>query len=99
MEMKTKKHENIALFITTAMLGVFVAILIYWVVAGYDNEGAKLTLEKAGYTEIETHGRAWFACGRDDFFSTKFTAKNTNDVLIDGAVCRGLFWKAATVRF
>jgi len=56
------------------------------------------TLQKAGFTEIESTGYALFACSEDDTFKTKFTAVNQNGEHIDGAVCCGLF-KNCTIRF
>lgn len=55
-------------------------------------------LSKDGYTNIETHGHAFFACGKDDSFATKFTATSPVGNKVSGAVCSGWF-KGKTVRF
>ena len=56
------------------------------------------TLTEQGYTNIETHGHAWFACSEDDVFATKFTATSPSGHRVEGAVCKGWF-KGATIRF
>lgn len=55
-------------------------------------------LTPMGYTEIRTHGHAFFACSEEDLFATKFTAKAPNGDRVKGAVCCGAF-KNCTVRW
>lgn len=64
-----------------------------------DAPTAKRTLEKAGYTDIQTTGHKFFTCGEDDTFSTGFRAKNPRGDTVEGAVCSGLLFKGATIRF
>jgi hypothetical protein len=59
---------------------------------------ARETLEKSGFTHIETHGYGWFRCAESDLFSTNFTAKNPAGAEVEGVVCCGIF-KSCTVRF
>jgi len=56
------------------------------------------TLHKAGFTQITTGGYAFFTCGDDYTFSTKFSAKNPNKEWVDGAVCCGIL-KGCTIKF
>jgi len=56
------------------------------------------TLTEQGYTNIETHGHAWFACSQDDVFKTKFTATSPSGHKVKGAVCKG-WLKGSTIRF
>lgn len=60
---------------------------------------AQRALSNAGYTDIQAGGYDWFACGKDDFYSTKFTAKNPAGQPVNGVVCSGLLFKSATIRF
>ena len=59
---------------------------------------SKQAAEKAGFTDVEAGGYAWFACGKDDEFATKFRGTNVNGQRVEGAVCCGLM-KNCTVRF
>lgn len=61
-------------------------------------ERAGETLQKAGYTKIETRGYGWFACDGNDRFSTLFSAVNPLGKRVEGVVCCG-FFKACTIRF
>lgn len=60
---------------------------------------AKKALSAMGFTEIRTDGYKWFACSDDDFYHTKFTAKNPSGQVVSGVVCTGFFFKSSTVRF
>lgn len=62
-------------------------------------EDARRALTGAGYSNIETHGYDFFACGQDDFYHTKFSATNPQGKRVDGVVCSGLLFKSATIRF
>jgi hypothetical protein len=59
----------------------------------------KKLLEAQGYTDIQTHGYDFFACGKDDETATEFSAKSPNGTAVKGAVCAGWFFKGATIRF
>ncbi|MEB3755108.1 hypothetical protein [Acinetobacter sp. MD2(2019)] len=61
------------------------------------NDAAK-ALQANGFTNIQTHGRAFFSCSEDDTFATKFTAKNSAGKTVTGAVCSG-WLKGATIRY
>ena len=63
-----------------------------------DPKEATRVLTMNGYTNISYTGYSWFACSKEDFYHTGFTAKlNGNDV--EGTVCEGLLFKASTIRF
>ena len=54
-------------------------------------------LRGAGYTDISTDGYAFFSCGKDDAFATKFTATGPTGQKVTGAVCSG-WLKGSTIR-
>lgn len=56
-------------------------------------------LEGAGFTEIQIGGYDVLGCSEDDFFHTKFTAKNPAGKIVSGTVCSGVLFKNATIRF
>lgn len=65
-----------------------------------DQSGTKALLLNQGYTNIDTSGGySWFACSKDDFFATEFTAKNPAGNIVSGTVCEGLLFKGSTIRF
>lgn len=57
------------------------------------------TLKAQGFSDIETTGYYWFGCGKDDFYSTGFKAKNPKGKNVEGVVCCGMFMKGCTTRF
>jgi hypothetical protein len=61
------------------------------------HDDAVKALTEAGYTNIETHGHAWFACGKDDSFATSFTAIGPTGQKVSGSVCSG-WLKGKTIR-
>lgn len=61
-------------------------------------DDSRRALESSGYSDIEVGGYAWLSCGKDDSFSTRFTAKNPAGQTVSGAVCCG-WLKSCTVRF
>lgn len=68
-------------------------------VACTDSKGAVQAIENSGLQPVSTDGYAFFGCGKDDQFHTKFTAKRTSDgKIVTGVVCKG-FLKGSTVRF
>lgn len=76
------------------------AIAASVLLSGCDNpNAARRALEKAGFSDIKAGGYDWFACGQDDFYSTRFCAINSVGVRVCGTVCSGLIMKGATVRF
>jgi len=66
-----------------------------------DPSRARITLEKAGFTEIQTTGYVWMACSDDDDTHTGFMAKNSQGLIVEGVVCCGwnVWTKACTIRF
>ena len=53
---------------------------------------------KAGFTDVEVGGHAWFACAYGDDFATRFSGTNAQGHRVEGAVCCG-WLKSCTVRF
>lgn len=75
-------------------------IISLCLLSGCSNQSdVERALQNSGYTNIRTNGYDWFACGRDDFYSTKFTATNSAGAQVSGTVCSGLLFKGATIRF
>lgn len=63
-----------------------------------DETETRNTLTKAGFTDVEITGYAFFSCGEDDTYRTAFRAKNPVGNTVEGAVCCGTF-KGCTIRF
>lgn len=53
-------------------------------------------LKRDGYVDVKVEGYAWFGCGEDDTFRTKFSGTK-NGQYVEGVVCSG-FLKGSTVR-
>lgn len=62
-------------------------------------DASRRLLEAQGYTEVVAGGWALLDCSEDDWFRTKFRATSPTGVKVAGAVCSGLLFKNATVRF
>jgi len=78
----------------------FLLVLSLLALVGCSNKkDAEKALSNAGYTHINAGGYSWFSCGRDDFYSTKFSAKNPAGKSVQGTVCSGLLFKGSTIRF
>ena len=60
---------------------------------------AKRALKAQGFKNVQITGCNFFACGKDDFYRTGFTAVNQQGSKVSGTVCSGLLFKNATVRF
>ncbi|MZY06142.1 hypothetical protein GUK58_08770 [Acinetobacter pittii] len=74
-------------------------LLITLLLSGCSSSNDAIKALKAnGFTDIQTHGHAFFNCSKDDTFATKFTAKNKDGQKISGAVCSG-WLKGSTIRF
>lgn len=81
------------------IIAVLVAIFMMFTLTACDNpQEARRTLVNAGFKDIQAGGYDLFACGKDDFFSTRFTATNPSGVKVNGVVCSG-FFKGSTIRF
>lgn len=66
-----------------------------------DEDAARDTLMKQGFSDVTTQGYDWTACGKDDATATKFTATNPKGQRVSGVVCCGLgpLSKGCTVRW
>lgn len=74
------------------------AFLVFLAVPRTDAARTMTTLQNAGYSDIETTGHRYFACGQDDWYTTTFTAINPIGRSVEGVVCCGML-KDCTVRF
>ena len=62
-------------------------------------EDTRRLLESQGYTDVDAGGWAFLDCSEDDWFRTRFTATSPTAQPVTGAVCAGLLFKNATIRF
>ena len=62
-----------------------------------DGKVAQKAAEDMGFTDVVTGGWTPFGCGKEDAFTTTFTAKNAQGKPVEGVVCSGWFGYA-TVR-
>lgn len=72
-------------------------VLLLLVPACSDEPGAERALLDAGYTNISLTGYEWFGCGKDDGWSTGFTATGPSGRRVEGVVCSGVL-KGSTIR-
>ena len=73
-------------------------LTILTLIACTNEHEARRVLELDGFTDVKITGYKFWACSKDDFYHTGFSAiKNKKD--IDGVVCSGLLFKASTIRF
>lgn len=99
------QHMNIRGFLPTTPLGyvtliIAIVFLIFCLFVGFtDKKTTQRVLEQNGYTSIHLDGYAWFACSDRDWFATKFYATSPSGSRVTGAVCSGLLFKNATIRF
>jgi hypothetical protein len=62
-----------------------------------DPDGARKALLDDGVEPSDIGGYAWFQCGRDDLWATRFKGERSGRK-ISGAVCSGIF-KGHTLRY
>jgi hypothetical protein len=63
-----------------------------------DEDEARETLEKSGFSDISTGDSTFYGCGHGDKMGREFRAKNVAGKVVTGIVCCGQ-WKSCTVRF
>lgn len=63
-----------------------------------DERASRNALENQGFTKIQFHGYAMFACSEHDYFNTEFSAINAKGRRVSGVVCCGVL-KSCTVRW
>jgi hypothetical protein len=77
---------------------ILIAIIAVVSTSCTNKKGAEQALLDAGYHPIKVGGYAWFGCGEDDFYHTKFEAYNSDSTrIVKGQVCQGLL-KGKTIR-
>jgi len=78
----------------------WVIILALAILSGCtDPEHARELLKHQGYKNITITGYNFFSCAKDDFYHTGFAAVAPDNSYIRGTVCKGVFFKGATIRF
>lgn len=77
---------------------LYILPIILALAACSDPKAAHRALESGGFSDIETGGYAWFSCGRDDGFATRFVARNPAGNMVSGTVCSS-WTKGSTIRF
>lgn len=77
---------------------VIIAFGVLTPIVSTDARGTIKVLQDEGYTDIEVTGWRPLMKGKDDFYSTGFSAVNKNGVRVTGAVTGGPF-KGRTIRF
>jgi hypothetical protein len=75
-----------------------VGLAVVFTIGIPDPAGAHRVLEMQGYTNVQTTGRTWFACGRGDLYNTGFVATTPGGDRITGTVCSGIL-TGSTLRF
>lgn len=76
------------------------AAFVFLLSACTDPDGAGKILAQNGYKDVKQTGYSWFACGKEDFYHTGFTATTQSGSQVNGVVCSGVGWgKAYTIRF
>lgn len=63
-----------------------------------NEDEARETLEKSGFSDISTGDSTFYGCGHGDKMGREFRAKNVAGKVVTGIVCCGQ-WKSCTVRF
>lgn len=62
-----------------------------------DAKSTERILYSAGFTKVQTTGYSFLGCGKDDWYSTGFSAISVNGTPVSGAVCAGIM-KKGTIR-
>jgi len=82
------------------MLKKTLICLLFATLIGCTNQNdAVNALQDAGFTNIQLTGYNFFACSKDDTYSTGFIAINPQGRVVKGTVCSGLIFKNSTIRF
>jgi hypothetical protein len=80
-----------------SMKALLMAAIVLALSGCSDSQKAARALHSAGYSEINAGGYSFFGCGKEDTYSTMFTAKGPTGVQVSGVVCSGIF-KSSTIR-
>ncbi|MDW9491691.1 hypothetical protein [Sinorhizobium meliloti] len=87
-----------------SMLRIILAVIVVVIIAvflagcGVNSQSATRALEAQGMKDVKIEGYSWFGCGKEDSYSSSFSATGANGQPVTGVVCQG-FWKGTTVRF
>jgi hypothetical protein len=77
----------------------FLVVIIAGLTGCTSPQDAEKALKAEGMTNIQMNGYSWFACSKDDFYHTGFTATNFLGKPVEGTVCSGLLFKGSTIRY
>lgn len=80
------------------ILTIFSAVYLFACTSSNDFNNGKNQLENMGYTDVVKTGYSFFCCGKDDSYSTGFTAKNKKGETVRGCMCSAI-GKGITIRF
>lgn len=89
------KDSHWLIFMAFVVLAFF---LFFLGVGATTPEETTTTLQKSGFTDVQTKDVDAFLCSEGDKPGRKFVATNPQGQRVSGVVCCGL-WKACTVRF
>lgn len=76
-----------------------ILLVLFTLMGCTQKDKSRELLEAHGMTDIEVGGYAWFGCSEDDEYRTKFKATTATGQRVSGAVCAGLLFKGATIRY
>lgn len=82
------------------MKKILLLVLAVFAFSGCVNkDDAEKALANQGFTNVRVTGYNLFACSKDDFYHTGFTATNIQGNTVSGTVCSGLIFKGSTIRW
>jgi hypothetical protein len=96
---RSTKDDNMTHFFKKVTKIAAVCVVALTLSACSDASGAHRVLVNAGYHDIQITGFKFIGCGKDDNFTTGFSAVHPNNpnVRIEGVVCSGIL-KGAVIR-
>lgn len=80
------------------MRTLFIAITLVALVGCTNEPDALRALEAEGFTDVQWTGYDFFACSKDDFYATGFSAVRDGK-RHRGTVCAGILFKGSTIRW
>lgn len=75
-----------------------IAALVALAGCGVSPDKATRALNSMGVKNVEIGGYAFWGCGKDDGYASKFTGTGQDGNPVSGVVCSGMF-KGVTIRF
>jgi len=93
--MAIAKRKSFTLSEIITLSAVALIIASSWGFA--DPSGTEKVLMDEGYTDIQIQGRQFNGCDQN-FYRTKFTAKNSRGIKVHGLVCKSFLDGAAYIK-